>query len=166
MKSLINTCKLLPHLTPPNISDICLLTENKVSKLLTRNHRTPCPLDPISTPFLQTAAPTTLAITHIINSSLPTSTFPSTRSRKTPLLPELIRFQKWPLQGSVPVVCDGARGSAQSLVLLSLFCLSHQLHFIHQLILPSPVRGMGIIGTTLSWCPPAAAPSLNTAMAF
>ncbi|KAK9951779.1 hypothetical protein ABG768_028212, partial [Culter alburnus] len=60
-----------------------------VSKLLLSNHPTTCPLDPIPTHLLQAIAPTLLpALTHIINTSLQTATFPNTfkQARVTPLL--------------------------------------------------------------------------------
>ncbi|XP_073682691.1 uncharacterized protein [Garra rufa] len=64
-------------------------SEAEVSKLLLSSHPTTCPLDPIPSHFLQEIAPTILpALTHIINSSLLTGTFPTTfkQARVTPLL--------------------------------------------------------------------------------
>ncbi len=61
----------------------------EVSKLLLSSHPTICPLDPIPSHLLQAISPTLLpAITHIINTSLLTGTFPTAfkQARVTPLL--------------------------------------------------------------------------------
>ncbi len=71
------------------IFSFCPLTEAEVSKLLHSSHPTTCPLDPIPSHFLQAISPTLLpALTHIINTSLLTGTFPSAfkQARVTPLL--------------------------------------------------------------------------------
>ncbi|XP_051512504.1 uncharacterized protein LOC127416937 [Myxocyprinus asiaticus] len=65
------------------------LTDTEVSKLLLSNHPTTCSLDPIPSHLLQAISPSTLpALTHIINTSLLTGTFPTTfkQARVTPLL--------------------------------------------------------------------------------
>src|SRR4029434_6894668 len=65
------------------------LTESEVSKLLTYNRPTTCPLDPIPSNILQALSPTFLpAITHAINASFNSGTFPSSFkvARVTPLL--------------------------------------------------------------------------------
>ncbi len=71
------------------IFSFCPLTEAEVSKLLLSSHPTTCPLDPIPSYLLQAISPTLLpALTHIINTSLLTSTFPTAfkQARVTPLL--------------------------------------------------------------------------------
>ncbi len=71
------------------IFSFCPLTEAEVSKLLLSNHPTTCPLDPIPSHLLQEISPTLLpALTHIINTSLLTGTFPTTFKQAwvTPLL--------------------------------------------------------------------------------
>ncbi len=71
------------------IFSFCLLTEAEVSKLLLSSHPTTCPLDPIPSHLLQAISPTLLpALTHIINTSLLTSIFPTAfkLARVTPLL--------------------------------------------------------------------------------
>ncbi len=56
----------------------CPLTEAEVSKLLFSGHPTTWPLDPIPSHLLQAISPSFLpALTHIINTSLPTGTFPN-----------------------------------------------------------------------------------------
>ncbi|KAI2665844.1 hypothetical protein H4Q32_022950 [Labeo rohita] len=56
----------------------CPLSEAEVSKLLLSSHPTTCPLDPIPSHLLQAISPTLLpALTHIINTSLLTGTFPT-----------------------------------------------------------------------------------------
>lgn len=59
------------------------------AKLLTCSHPITCPLDPISTNFLQSKSPTMVsAITQVTNTSLASGTFPAAfkRARVTPLL--------------------------------------------------------------------------------
>ncbi|XDV14498.1 hypothetical protein PO909_014740 [Leuciscus waleckii] len=71
------------------LSSFSLLSEEEVSTLLLSSHPTTCPLDPIPSHLLQTISPTLLpALTHIINSSLHTGTFPTAfkQARVTPLL--------------------------------------------------------------------------------
>ncbi len=66
------------------IFSFCPLTE-----LLLSSHPTTCPLDPIPTHLLQVISPSLLpALTHIINTSLLTGTFPTSfkQARVTPLL--------------------------------------------------------------------------------
>ncbi len=67
----------------------CSLTEAEVSKLLLSSHPTTCPLDPMPSHLLKAFTPTLLlALTHIINTSLLTGTFPTAfkQARVTPLL--------------------------------------------------------------------------------
>ncbi|XDV10891.1 hypothetical protein PO909_000002 [Leuciscus waleckii] len=82
-----------PRLTPSTannpLSSFSPLTEEEVSTLLLSSHPTTCPLDPIPSHLLQAISPTLLpALTHIINSSLHTGTFPTAfkQARVTPLL--------------------------------------------------------------------------------
>ncbi|CAM4572394.1 unnamed protein product [Leuciscus chuanchicus] len=70
------------------LSSFSSLTEEEVSLLLS-SHPTTCPLDPIPSHLLQAISPTLLpSLTHIINSSLHTGTFPTAfkQARVTPLL--------------------------------------------------------------------------------
>ncbi len=54
------------------------LSETEVSKLILSNHPTTCPLDPIPTHLLQVISSSVIpALTHIINTSLQTGTFPT-----------------------------------------------------------------------------------------
>ncbi|KAI2644894.1 Huntingtin [Labeo rohita] len=56
----------------------CPLSEAEVSKRLLSSHPTTCPLDPIPSHLLQAISPTLLpALTHIIDTSLLTGTFPT-----------------------------------------------------------------------------------------
>ncbi|XP_042344564.1 otolin-1-like [Plectropomus leopardus] len=80
------------QLKPTTAASLCSfapLTEDEVSRLLLSSKPTTCPLDPIPTRILQTILPTIKpAVTHIVNSSLKTGTFPATfkQARVTPLL--------------------------------------------------------------------------------
>ncbi|XP_051559722.1 uncharacterized protein LOC127444402 [Myxocyprinus asiaticus] len=80
------------HLSPVCNSSVSMfspLTDTEVSKLLLSNHPTTCSLDPIPSHLLQAISPSILpALTHIINTSLLTGTFPTTfkQARATPLL--------------------------------------------------------------------------------
>ncbi len=65
------------------------LSETEVSKLILSNHPTTCPLDPIPTHLLQAISSSIIpALTHIINTSLHTGTFPTAfkQARVSPLL--------------------------------------------------------------------------------
>jgi len=54
------------------------LSEMDVSKLILSNHPTTCPLDPIPTHLLQAISSSVIpSLTHIINTSLHSGTFPS-----------------------------------------------------------------------------------------
>uniref|UniRef100_A0A8C6LM54 Reverse transcriptase domain-containing protein n=1 Tax=Nothobranchius furzeri TaxID=105023 RepID=A0A8C6LM54_NOTFU len=69
-----------PTISSPtaSFSSFSPLTENCVSKLLTCSRPTTCPLDPIPTKLLQAIAPTVAAaVTHVINASLTSGTFPT-----------------------------------------------------------------------------------------
>ncbi len=64
-------------------------SETEVSKLILSNHPTTCPLDPIPTHLLQAISSSVIpALTHIINTSLHTGTFPTAfkQARVSPLL--------------------------------------------------------------------------------
>ncbi|XP_051575377.1 uncharacterized protein LOC127453187 [Myxocyprinus asiaticus] len=80
------------HLSPVCNSSVFMfspLTDTEVSKLLLSNHPTTCSLDPIPSHLLQAISPSILpALTHLINTSLLTGTFPTTfkQARVTPLL--------------------------------------------------------------------------------
>ncbi len=65
------------------------LSETEVSKLILSNQPTTCPLDPIPTHLLQAISSSVIpALTHIINTSLHTGTFPTAfkQARVSPLL--------------------------------------------------------------------------------
>ncbi|XP_051564072.1 uncharacterized protein LOC127446834 [Myxocyprinus asiaticus] len=82
VKHLSPVCNLSVSMFPP-------LTDTEVSKLLLSNHPTTCSLDPIPSHLLHAISPSILpALTHIINTSLLTGTFPTTfkQARVTPLL--------------------------------------------------------------------------------
>ncbi len=69
------------------------LSETEVSKLILSNHPTTCPLDPIPTHLLQAISSSVIpALTHIINTSLHTGTFPTAfkQARVSPLLKNLL----------------------------------------------------------------------------
>ncbi len=97
------TTTISSQFSPPHTQDLQLttstgqtpifsffpLTEAEVSKLLLSSHPTTCPLDPIPSHLLQVISPTLLpALTHLINTSLLTGTFPTAfkQARVTPLL--------------------------------------------------------------------------------
>ena len=80
------------HILPTTthiLPSFSLLSEAEVSKLLLSNRPTTCPLDPIPTNLLQAISSSVIpALTHIINTSLHTGTFPTAfkQARVTPLL--------------------------------------------------------------------------------
>ncbi|KAI2646130.1 hypothetical protein H4Q32_024583 [Labeo rohita] len=83
--------ELIPTTSTANtpLFSFCPLSEAEVSKLLLSSHPTTCPLDPIPSHLLQAISPTLLpALTHIINTSLLTGTFPTAfkQAQVTPLL--------------------------------------------------------------------------------
>ncbi|KAI2642373.1 hypothetical protein H4Q32_026077 [Labeo rohita] len=83
--------ELIPTTSTANtpVFSFCPLSEAEVSKLLLSSHPTTCPLDPIPSHLLHAISPTLLpALTHIINTSLLTGTFPTAfkQARVTPLL--------------------------------------------------------------------------------
>nr|XP_055051302.1 RNA-directed DNA polymerase from mobile element jockey [Misgurnus anguillicaudatus] len=95
MKTISSQFSEPPLLAHSQIPETCslpsfsLLSEADVSKVLASNHPTTCPLDPIPTHLLQAISPSVIpALTHIINSSLSTGTFPVAfkEARITPLL--------------------------------------------------------------------------------
>uniref|UniRef100_A0AAY4AM17 Reverse transcriptase domain-containing protein n=2 Tax=Denticeps clupeoides TaxID=299321 RepID=A0AAY4AM17_9TELE len=72
-----------------NLSSFTPLFESDVSTLLQSSHPTTCSLDPIPSHLLQSIQPTILsALTHVLNSSLTTGTFPTAFKQAviTPLL--------------------------------------------------------------------------------
>ncbi|KAI2646674.1 hypothetical protein H4Q32_029396 [Labeo rohita] len=72
--------ELIPTTSTANtpLFSFCPLSEAEVSKLLLFSHPTTCQLDPIPSHLLQAISPTFLpALTHIINTSLLTGTFPT-----------------------------------------------------------------------------------------
>ncbi|KAI2650186.1 hypothetical protein H4Q32_000118 [Labeo rohita] len=72
--------ELIPTTSTANtpLFSFCPLSEAEVSTLLISSHPTTCPLDPIPSHLLQAISPTLLpALTHIINTSLLTGTFPT-----------------------------------------------------------------------------------------
>ncbi len=72
-----------------SLTSFSSLSEMEVSKLIRSNHPTTCPLDPIPTHLLQAISSSVIpALTHIINTSLHTGTFPTAfkQARVSPLL--------------------------------------------------------------------------------
>ncbi|XP_057212799.1 uncharacterized protein LOC130568136 [Triplophysa rosa] len=71
-----------------SLPSFSLLSEDDVSKVMSSNHPTTCPLDPIPTHLLQAISPSVVpTLTHIINSSFITGTFPAVfKACITPLL--------------------------------------------------------------------------------
>ena len=72
-----------------SLSSFSPLSETDVSKLILSSHPTTCPLDPIPTHLLQAISSSVIpSLTHIINSSLHSGTFPSAfkQARVSPLL--------------------------------------------------------------------------------
>ncbi len=72
-----------------SLSSFSPLSETDVSKLIHSSHPTTCPLDPIPTHLLQAISSSVIPVlTHIINTSLHTGTFPTAfkQARVTPLL--------------------------------------------------------------------------------
>uniref|UniRef100_A0A9J8B808 Endonuclease/exonuclease/phosphatase domain-containing protein n=1 Tax=Cyprinus carpio carpio TaxID=630221 RepID=A0A9J8B808_CYPCA len=72
-----------------SFSSFSPLSETDVSKLILSSHPTTCPLDPIPTHLLQAISSSVIpSLTHIINSSLHSGTFPSAfkQARVSPLL--------------------------------------------------------------------------------
>ncbi|KAL1250335.1 hypothetical protein QQF64_021340 [Cirrhinus molitorella] len=75
--------------TTHSLSTFSPLMETDVSKLILSNHPTTCPLDPIPTHILQAISASIIpALTHVINTSLHTGTFPTAfkQARVIPLL--------------------------------------------------------------------------------
>ncbi|KAI2645286.1 hypothetical protein H4Q32_028264 [Labeo rohita] len=103
---------------------ICPLSEAEVSKLLLSSHPTTCPLDPIPSHLLQAISPTLLpALTHIINTSLLTGTFPTAfkQARNSSL--------------------DANQSGFTQL----------KLHYFNHQILLSTLSSLGITGIPLRW---------------
>jgi len=72
-----------------SFSSFTPFAQSSVSKLLTCSRPTTCPLDPIPTNLFQSIAPTVSAtVTHVVNASLTSGTFPTTfkQAQVTPLL--------------------------------------------------------------------------------
>ncbi len=90
-----------------SLSSFSPLSETDVSKLVLSSHPTTCPLDPIPTHLLQAISSSVIpALTHIINTSLHTGTFPTAfkQARVSPLLKKTLSksntFRK--LQTGIP----------------------------------------------------------------
>ncbi|XP_075304653.1 uncharacterized protein LOC142366593 [Odontesthes bonariensis] len=78
-----------PSPSPPSLSHFSPLSANEVLHLVTSSHPTTCSLDPVPSPLLHSAAPDLLPyLTHLINTSLTSGSFPSAfrTARVTPLL--------------------------------------------------------------------------------
>ncbi len=95
-----------------SLSSFSPLSEMDVSKLIISSHPTTCPLDPIPTHLLQAISSSVIPVlTHIINTSLHTGTFPTAfkQARVTPLLKKTLSksstFRK--LQTGIPSSIHG-----------------------------------------------------------
>uniref|UniRef100_A0A8C2EYT6 Reverse transcriptase domain-containing protein n=1 Tax=Cyprinus carpio TaxID=7962 RepID=A0A8C2EYT6_CYPCA len=152
------------------------LSETAVSKLILSSH--PTTLDPIPTHLLQAISSSVIpSLTHIINSSLHSGTFPSAfkQARVSPLLkkpslnPALLEnyrpvsllpfiaktldravFNQLSMFLKVTEALRLARAASKSSVLI-LLDLSADFDTVNHQILLSTLRKMGISGTALQW---------------
>ncbi|KAL0146873.1 hypothetical protein M9458_057812, partial [Cirrhinus mrigala] len=142
----------------------CPLSEAEVSKLLLSSHPTTCPLDPIPSHPLQAISPTLLpALTHIINTSLLTGTFPTAfkQARVSLFLAQnssLDANQSGFRSGhstetallSVNEALRTAKADSRSSVLI-LLDLSAAFDTVNHQILLSTLSSLGITGIPLRW---------------
>ncbi|KAI2666801.1 hypothetical protein H4Q32_026501 [Labeo rohita] len=135
----------------------CPLSEAEVFKLLLSSHPTTCPLDPIPSHLLQAISPTLLpALTHIINTSLLTGTFPTAfkQARNSSLDANQSGFRSGHSTEtallSVTEALRIAKADSRSSVLI-LLDLSTAFDTVSHQILLSTLSSLGITGIPLRW---------------
>ncbi|KAI2647987.1 hypothetical protein H4Q32_026596 [Labeo rohita] len=128
--------ELIPTTSTANtpLFSFCPLSEAEESKLLLSSHPTTCPLDPIPSHLLQAISPTLLpALTHIINTSLLTGTFPTAFKQA--------RYRCFSRRTVHWMLTSQGSGVATQL----------KLHYFNHQILLSTLSSLGITGTPLRW---------------